>query len=150
MAEVTVPVGPCKGDVIMRATEPLDALDTSEVRELTDLGARLEGSGATEDEAWEIFRVHCPECRRPIALLADEYVLPEHAVCSSPWNPFGLSVCPGSGRPVEDAGPVRDVHDDEDVAAALLTLPAGLDWRMQPFSHVGGPGSRPIRAQRSA
>jgi hypothetical protein len=149
MAEVTVPVGPCKGDVIMRGSEPLDTLDASEVRELTDLGARLDGVGAADEEAWEIFRVHCPECRRPIALLAEECVLPEHAVCSSPWNPFGLSVCPGSGRPVEDAGPVQDVLDDgDDVAAALLTLPEGLDWRTQPFSHAGGPGSRPFRLRR--
>lgn len=30
----------------------------------------------------------------------------------------------------------------------LLTLPQTLDWRTQPFSHVGGPGSRPIGLQR--
>jgi hypothetical protein len=130
----------------MRSSEPLDA---SEVLELSDPGARLDTVGPADEETWEIFRVHCPDCRQPIALLAEEDVLPEHARCATPWNPFGLSVCEGSGRPVRDAGPVQDVFDDEeDVAAALLTLPAGLDWRTQPFSHVGGPGSRPIRMPR--
>lgn len=108
---------------------------------------------AFDDEAYEIFRVHCPDCARPIALLADEDVLPEHALCSSPWNPFGLTVCPGSGRPAADATPAdgEDAADDQDWGQ-LLTLPDGLDWRTQPFSHVGGPGSQPIRVpfQRAA
>ncbi|GGO87530.1 hypothetical protein [Wenjunlia tyrosinilytica] len=133
----------------MRSSESLDA---SEVQELTGLEAGLDGSETTDEETWEIFRVHCPDCRQPIALLADEDVLPEHALCATPWNPFGLSVCAGSGRSVEDAGPVQDVLDggEREVAAALLTLPAGLDWRTQPFSHVGGPGSRPMRMPRQA
>ncbi|MGK5628149.1 hypothetical protein [Streptomyces sp. URMC 123] len=97
-------------------------------------------------ELYEIFRVVCPDCARPIALLADEDVLPEHALCPTPWNPFGLTVCPGSGRTVADASPADDSADaQEQDAALLLTLPEGLDWRTQPFSHVGGPGSRPIK-----
>lgn len=36
-------------------------------------------------------------------------------------------------------------QDQEQELATLLTLPAELDWRTQPFSHVGGPGSRPFR-----
>ncbi len=105
--------------------------------------------GDFEEDLYNIFRVYCPDCARPIALLADEQVLPEHALCSTPWNPFGLSVCAGSGRAVADARPLDGAMDgtEQDVAV-LLTLPAGLDWRKQPFSHAGGPGSRPIRVPR--
>ena len=103
-----------------------------------------------EEEALPIFRVFCPDCARPIALLADELLLPEHAVCSSPWNPFGLSVCPGSGRAAADAEPVGgDEAATERDVAVLLTLPAGLDWRTQPFSHAGGPAAPPPRAPRA-
>jgi hypothetical protein len=98
-----------------------------------------------DEEVYGIFRVHCPDCARPIALLAEEDVLPEHALCSSPWNPFGLTVCAGSGRAVADAAPLEtDGAAGQDVAV-LLTLPAGLDWRTQPFSHAIGTGSRPMR-----
>ena len=107
-----------------------------------------------DDEAYDIHRVACPDCARPIALLEDEDVLPEHALCPTPWNPFGLTVCPGSGRAVRDAAPAvggADPADDHEIGS-LLTLPAGLDWRTQPFSHVGGPGSRPqgVSLQRAA
>ena len=44
-----------------------------------------------------MYRVICPDCAQPIALLADEDILPEHALCASPWNPFGLTVCAGTG-----------------------------------------------------
>ncbi|GHF38074.1 hypothetical protein GCM10010218_19010 [Streptomyces mashuensis] len=104
------------------------------------------GVDETGTETYEMFRVTCPDCARPIALLADEEVLPEHALCPSPWNPFVLTVCPGSGRGVEDAAPAGGSADTQDLdAALLLTLPEGLDWRTQPFSHAGGPGSRPLR-----
>ncbi|MEU5128912.1 hypothetical protein [Streptomyces mobaraensis] len=93
-----------------------------------------------------MFRVTCPDCARPIALLADEDELPEHALCPSPWNPFGLTVCPGSGRAVEDAEPAGEDEGTLELdTALLLTLPESLDWRTQPFSHIGGPGSRPAR-----
>lgn len=97
-------------------------------------------------ETYEIFRVVCPDCSQPIALLADEERLPEHALCPTPWNPFGLTVCHGSGRSVDDARPEGSAHETrERDAATLLTLPEGLNWRTQPFSHAGGPGTHPMR-----
>ncbi|MEU8568197.1 hypothetical protein AB0C51_07485 [Streptomyces pathocidini] len=97
-------------------------------------------------ETYEMFRVVCPDCARPIALLADEEVLPEHALVRTPWNPFGLTVCPGTGRGVAETTPAdASAGPQEQDAALLLTLPEGLDWRKQPFSHVGGPGSHPMR-----
>ncbi|MDR6977401.1 hypothetical protein J2X68_004113 [Streptomyces sp. 3330] len=97
-------------------------------------------------DTFEMYRVICPDCAQPIALLADEEVLPEHALCASPWNPFGLTVCAGTGRKASEARPADEsVELQEQDSALLLTLPQGLDWRTQPFSHVGGPGSRPMR-----
>ncbi|GHH92520.1 hypothetical protein [Streptomyces capillispiralis] len=97
-------------------------------------------------DTFEMYRVVCPDCAQPIALLADEDVLPEHALCASPWNPFGLTVCAGTGRRASEARPADEsVTPQEQDTALLLTLPQGLDWRTQPFSHVGGPGSRPMR-----
>ncbi|MEW2621824.1 hypothetical protein [Streptomyces sp. NPDC048106] len=94
----------------------------------------------------EMYRVICPDCAQPIALLADEEILPEHALCASPWNPFGLTVCAGTGRSAADARPADETFTpQEQDTALLLTLPQGLNWRTQPFSHVGGPGSRPMR-----
>ncbi|MFI0942193.1 hypothetical protein [Streptomyces sp. NPDC021020] len=109
-----------------------------------------EAEAGTEDvldeDTADVVRLSCPGCGRPIAVLADEDRLPQHALCPTPWNPFGLTVCDGSGRAVAEAGPVTG--DGAAVSrpdlAALLTLPAGLDWRTQPFSHVGGPESRPF------
>ncbi|MGW2555598.1 hypothetical protein [Streptomyces sp. NPDC001635] len=97
-------------------------------------------------DTFEMYRVFCPDCAQPIALLADEEFLPEHALCASPWNPFGLTVCRGTGRAASDARPADEsTTPQEQDTALLLTLPQGLDWRTQPFSHVGGPGSRPMR-----
>ncbi|MBC2869021.1 hypothetical protein [Streptomyces mexicanus] len=97
-------------------------------------------------DTFEMYRVICPECAQPIALLADEEVLPEHALCASPWNPFGLTVCAGTGRKASEARPADESYaPQEQQTVLLLTLPQGLDWRTQPFSHVGGPGSRPMR-----
>jgi len=97
-------------------------------------------------DTFEMYRVVCPDCAQPIALLADEEVLPEHALCASPWNPFGLTVCAGTGRRAAEARSADDSTEvQEQDTALLLTLPQGLDWRTQPFSHVGGPGSRPMR-----
>ncbi|MFG2192027.1 hypothetical protein [Streptomyces sp. NPDC048639] len=112
-----------------------------------EIGAADESDEDSTDETFEMFRVVCPDCTRPIALLAEETVLPEHAVVHTPWNPFGLTVCPGTGRAVTEATPADaslDAHEQD--AGLLLTLPEGLDWRMQPFSHVGGPGSQPVRS----
>ncbi|MGW5480569.1 hypothetical protein [Streptomyces sp. NPDC004008] len=97
-------------------------------------------------DTFEMYRVICPDCAQPIALLAGEEALPEHALCASPWNPFGLTVCSGTGRAAAEARPADEsAAPQEQDTALLLTLPQGLDWRMQPFSHVGGPGSRPLR-----
>jgi len=97
-------------------------------------------------DTFEMYRVICPDCAQPIALLADEEVLPEHALCASPWNPFGLTVCAGTGREASDARSADEsAEPQEQDTALLLTLPQGLDWRTQPFSHVGGPSSRPMR-----
>ncbi|MER6984946.1 hypothetical protein [Streptomyces carpinensis] len=106
----------------------------------------FDGEEVDAYDTFEMYRVICPECAQPIALLADEEVLPEHALCASPWNPFGLTVCAGTGRKASDARPADEsAEPQEQQTALLLTLPQGLDWRMQPFSHVGGPGSRPMR-----
>ncbi|MFE4861597.1 hypothetical protein [Streptomyces sp. NPDC056670] len=97
-------------------------------------------------DTFEMYRVICPDCAQPIALLADEDELPEHALCPSPWNPFVLTVCAGTGRPATAAKAADETLEiQEQDTALLLTLPQGLDWRTQPFSHVGGPGSRPLR-----
>jgi|GEM_PF-2784038 len=97
-------------------------------------------------DTFEMYRVICPDCAQPIALLADEAVLPEHALCASPWNPFGLTVCAGTGRRAAEARAADEAAKaQEQDTALLLTLPQGLDWRTQPFSHVGGPASRPMR-----
>ncbi|MFC8664844.1 hypothetical protein [Streptomyces sp. NPDC057199] len=97
-------------------------------------------------DTFEMYRVICPDCAQPIALLAGEEILPEHALCASPWNPFGLTVCAGTGRTAAEARPADETMEaQEQDTALLLTLPQGLDWRTQPFSHVGGPGSRPMR-----
>ncbi|KAF4410870.1 MULTISPECIES: hypothetical protein [Streptomyces] len=105
-----------------------------------------DGDEDSSHETYEMFRVICPDCARPIALLADEDVLPEHALCPSPWDPFGLTVCSGTGRGVTEAAAADDSPGShEQDAALLLTLPATLDWRTQPFSHAGGHGARPLR-----
>ncbi|WP_415948468.1 hypothetical protein [Streptomyces sp. KLOTTS4A1] len=105
--------------------------------------------GSTEPDAYdtfEMFRVICPDCEQPIALLSGEDVLPQHAKCPTPWNPFGLTTCSGTGRPAADTRPADEgLEAQEQDTALLLTLPQGLDWRTQPFSHVGGPGSRPMK-----
>ncbi|MFE1442865.1 hypothetical protein [Streptomyces sp. NPDC058739] len=119
------------------------------VVEPTPEGVESDAFGDDFDDTYdtfEMFRVICPDCAQPIALLADEESLPEHALCASPWNPFGLTVCPGTGRGATEARPADETFEpQEQDTALLLTLPQGLDWRMQPFSHVGGPGSRPMR-----
>lgn len=97
-------------------------------------------------DTFEMYRVICPDCAQSIVLLADEDVLPQHAKCPTPWNPFGLTTCSGTGRAAADARPAEEGFEvQEQDTALLLTLPQGLDWRTQPFSHVGGPGSRPIK-----
>ncbi|MEV7770441.1 hypothetical protein [Kitasatospora sp. NPDC086791] len=88
-------------------------------------------------EAWDLFRVNCPECRRPIALVEDEERLPQHALLPTAWNPFAPAICPGSGTPTDDLAEVEAPEDAEPTGFdALFKLPNGLDWRTQPFSHA--------------
>ncbi|GAA3369103.1 hypothetical protein GCM10020367_10130 [Streptomyces sannanensis] len=114
--------------------------------EPADFLESVDDDGLDAYDTFEMYRVICPDCAQPIALLADEDVLPEHALCPTPWNPFVLTVCTGTGRSAADARPADEALGlQEQDTALLLTLPQGLDWRTQPFSHVGGPGSRPIK-----
>ncbi|MDJ1131343.1 hypothetical protein NMN56_005115 [Streptomyces iconiensis] len=106
---------------------------------------------ALDDETYESYRVNCPDCAQPIALLPLEESLPEHALCASPWDPFGLTVCKGSGRAVSETATVEgEGAARERVVSELLSLPKGLDWRTQPFSHASGPGAQPQQAQDPA
>ncbi|MFC9296606.1 hypothetical protein ACFTWH_34375 [Streptomyces sp. NPDC057011] len=120
--------------------EPLELLDTEEGPDVEYLD---------DGEGFEIHHAVCPDCGQSIALVADEEFLPQHALCLTPWNPFGLTVCAGTGRPTTDALPtvglIQPGEAQELEPVVHLSLPQGLDWRTQPFSHVGGPGSRPVR-----
>ncbi|MEU9032222.1 hypothetical protein [Streptomyces sp. NPDC048383] len=117
--------------------EPLELLD----------GAYAQDDEHLEPEDFDVHHALCPDCAQSIALVADEEHLPQHALCPTPWNPFGLTVCAGTGRPASDALPLLALLQTEqpEVDVVLIDLPQGLDWRTQPFSHVGGPGSRPVR-----
>ncbi|WP_327292150.1 hypothetical protein [Streptomyces sp. NBC_01198] len=124
------------------AAEPAD----SDADAPDDLMDGIDADEAFEEDFGDVVRLSCPDCGRPIAVFTDEEQLPQHALCPTPWNPFGLTVCGGSGRAVAEARPAdgdAGAPGQQDLAA-LLTLPVGLDWRTQPFSHVGGPESRPI------
>ncbi|MFE7098386.1 hypothetical protein [Streptomyces erythrochromogenes] len=112
-----------------------------------------DGEYLDDGEGFEIHHAICPDCGQSIALVADEEYLPQHALCLTPWNPFGLTVCAGTGRPAAEALPTVGLNPSAEAAPELdsfapSALPQGLDWRTQPFSHVGGPGSRPIRVVR--
>ncbi|MFJ6779786.1 hypothetical protein [Streptomyces yangpuensis] len=126
--------------------EPLEPLDSG------DDAYPEDGEYLDETEGFEIHHATCPDCGQSIALVADEEYLPQHALCLTPWNPFGLTVCAGTGRPAADALPSLGTNPPAQAPEAdsftLAALPQGLDWRTQPFSHVGGPGSRPIRVVR--
>ncbi|RKN44753.1 hypothetical protein [Streptomyces hoynatensis] len=93
-----------------------------------------------DEQAGEVIRVVCPGCARPIALARAGDSLPQHALCPTPWDPFGLQVCPGSGRAVAEGGAVETPVVPLVDTAVLAALPEGLDWRLQPFSHVAAPG----------
>ncbi|MBO1416868.1 hypothetical protein [Streptomyces sp. FH025] len=116
----------------------LGADETDDMTGRDDLAAdHAPGYDPGEAEIWDIFRVHCPECRRPIALVADEERLPQHALLPTAWNPFAPAICPGSGAPTDDLAEVTASTDAEPAGFdALFKLPSGLDWRTQPFSHA--------------
>jgi hypothetical protein len=122
----------------------------------TDHRARSEDEERTESEhllgvdpgdaeTWEIVRVHCPACDRPIALVGDEERLPQHAVLPTAWHPFAAALCPGTGAATDELAECEEAAEDGGAGlAALLSLPAELDWRTQPFSHAGAPGDSPV------
>ncbi|WP_042415089.1 hypothetical protein [Streptacidiphilus anmyonensis] len=126
----------------MTVVEQLSAVRNEEA----DIEARTPGTDPGEAETWEITRFRCPDCHRPIAVLDDEERFPQHAVVTTPWHPFSATVCQGSGRWLDDADEEDQLLDAEPSLAEFLTLPAELDWRRQPFSHVG----RVIPQQRQA
>ncbi|GJF27687.1 hypothetical protein KNE206_03870 [Kitasatospora sp. NE20-6] len=111
------------------------------------------GADPGEADTWEIVRVHCPDCDRPIALIGDEERLPQHAVLPTAWHPFSAALCPGTGALTDELAECEEPAEDAGAGlAALLFLPAELDWRRQPFSHAGAPaeGQAPrIPAQRA-
>ncbi|GAA2594163.1 hypothetical protein [Streptomyces axinellae] len=128
----------------MRTTKSVNAVRQDAAAASAQSGHQgIEGLLPDEEETYESYRVICPDCRQAIAMLSLEEKLPEHAMCASKWDPFGLTVCQGAGRPVREATPADGTARERGVGE-LLTLPEGLDWRTQPFSHVGGPGSRPM------
>ncbi|MFJ9840384.1 hypothetical protein ACIRYZ_07930 [Kitasatospora sp. NPDC101155] len=116
----------------------LGADETDDMTGRDDLAVdHAPGSDPVEVETWDVFRVHCPECRRPIALVADEERLPQHALLPTAWNPFAPAICPGSGAPTDDLTEVEEAEDAESAGFnALFKLPSELDWRTQPFSHA--------------
>ncbi|AUG75620.1 hypothetical protein CFP65_0666 [Kitasatospora sp. MMS16-BH015] len=99
------------------------------------LDAGYPGVDPGEPEDWEIVRVHCPSCDRPIALIGDEERLPQHAAVPRPFHPFSTTVCPGSGSATDDLTEC-DEAVGPDCPSVLLSLPSALDWRTQPFSHA--------------
>ncbi|MFF0298499.1 hypothetical protein ACFYST_13740 [Kitasatospora sp. NPDC004614] len=101
------------------------------------------GTDAGAADNWEIVRVHCPACDRPIALIGDEERLPQHAVLPSAWNPFQSAICRGTGTPTADL-PESEEQPEQAGPENLVTLPTALDWRTQPFSHAGA--HRAVRA----
>lgn len=100
-----------------------------------------------EDAPSNRVRVRCPDCAQAVALDGLAVILPEHALCPTPWKPFGLTVCPGSGRTVTDADTLAAAPPvpGELAHAALAVLPEGLHWRFQPFSHLGAARARAVR-----
>ncbi|WP_233580642.1 hypothetical protein [Streptomyces triticirhizae] len=105
------------------AAAPLD--ETLDERDLSDA---------------EVARAVCPECSRSVALDAADAPLPSHALVATPWQPFGLTVCPGSGRePAGSGWALTWTRPAGGEPLTLATLPEGLDWRLQPFSHASGP-----------
>ncbi|MFB6890466.1 hypothetical protein ACFCX4_14240 [Kitasatospora sp. NPDC056327] len=128
-----------------RPTGADDAHDTTDREDLAVPYEAVPGVDPGEADAWEIFRVHCPSCRRPIALVGDEEQLPQHAVLPRPWHPFSPALCPGSGTPTDDLAEVESAGDAEAAGqGGPLTPPGELDWRTQPFSHATV--HRPVRS----
>jgi hypothetical protein len=137
----------------MRTTKPLHSSEDS--RAVSVIEFESDGQESAEED-WDAplaegVRVTCPECAKPISLGVPGEALPQHALCPTPWNPFGLTVCPGSGRAVaDDGGLLPGVPTGGVDTITLVALPESLDWRLQPFSHVGGPDTRPMQVRQAA
>ncbi|SFC90012.1 hypothetical protein [Streptomyces aidingensis] len=126
----------------LRATE-ITVIEAAEEAEDPDDPARcrvhgLPAGSAEEDETpADAVRVKCADCGQSIAVAEPGGPLPRHATCPARWNPFGLTVCAGSGRSVSaeefEAGARQPAPRHEPAARAL---PESLDWRLQPFSHA--------------
>lgn len=104
-----------------------------------------DGPGGDAGDFLPALRVTCPVCEQPVGVTQPAAELPGHAVCPTPWNPFGSTVCPGSGSPVPQAPAGAPKLEAVPADGAAHALPDGLDWRLQPFSHAGGPGAVPVR-----
>ncbi|MFE2871282.1 hypothetical protein [Embleya sp. NPDC059259] len=83
----------------------------------------------------------CPQCGVVLVVVGadDASVVPDHAVCPSARDPFGIRACPGSGAVFADPADRAAVPPPPAVSPppVVAVLPAGLDWRAQPFSHTG-------------
>ncbi|MGW3296372.1 hypothetical protein ACWC9S_20625 [Streptomyces xiamenensis] len=122
---------------VHRIDEDPDLPDDTEPDGSADLADPAEPA-----DIWAV-RVSCPDCGHPVALAERAQTLPEHAWCPTTWQPFGLTVCTGSGRRVAGDGavvflPVEPLIGDP----APAGLPEGLDWRLQPFSHAADTAAR--------
>ncbi|MFD7510664.1 hypothetical protein ACFV5N_15230 [Streptomyces sp. NPDC059853] len=106
--------------------------------------ARASGTDAEEPaDLWTV-RVSCPDCAQPVALAERAGALPEHAWCPNPWQPFGTTVCAGSGRAVAGDGAVVFLPVEPRAGRPEpAVLPENLDWRLQPFSHATPAAARP-------
>ncbi|MDI2127774.1 hypothetical protein [Yinghuangia seranimata] len=109
------------------------------------------GRAPDDDHAATVpVRLRCPDCGTVLTsdqgdeppwdsadpYLDDAPVVPVHAAGPDPTDPFGIAVCAGSGRA---ADPDKDTVAPPQPAPATpprTVLPAGLDWRAQPFSHI--------------
>ncbi|MYW06003.1 hypothetical protein [Streptomyces sp. SID3343] len=77
----------------------------------------------------------CPDCGVVLVVDADTAAVPDHAVCPSPQDPFGIRPCPGSGTTVTLAADPIVGAPAPTPRPMVTVLPVGLDWRAQPFSH---------------
>jgi hypothetical protein len=127
----------------MRAVKPFRRLEPSGPD--PDFDEDEQSLLADEDDE-DAVRVVCPACSRPIALAGDDEALPPHGVCPTPWDPFGVTLCPGSGRAAPEGVVPMPVLRAAGESPVPSVLPEGLHWRFQPFSHVSGPGVRPASA----
>ncbi|WP_406279391.1 hypothetical protein [Embleya sp. NBC_00896] len=80
----------------------------------------------------------CPECGVVLIVEADadRTTVPDHAVCPSARDPFGIRACPGSGAVFADAADAATGTPPPPPRPPVTALPVGLDWRAQPFSHT--------------